>query len=43
MSAQNLQQHPAVRTAQDKANYYLHQLDKEVSFLIRFRRSGGAV
>ncbi|KAI0727599.1 TB2/DP1, HVA22 family-domain-containing protein [Fomitopsis betulina] len=31
MSAQNLQQHPAVRTAQDKANYYLHQLDKELS------------
>lgn len=35
MSAQNLQQHPAVRTAQDKANYYLHQLDKEVSLCAR--------
>ncbi|KZT68831.1 hypothetical protein DAEQUDRAFT_727484 [Daedalea quercina L-15889] len=31
MSAQNFQQHPAVRTAHDKANYYLHQLDKELS------------
>ena len=29
-AAQKVQQHPAFQQAQDKANYYVAQLDKEV-------------
>ena len=29
-TAQNVKQHPAVIEAQNKANYYVNQLDKEV-------------
>ena len=31
-SAQNVKQHPAVIQAQNKANYYVGQLDKEVRY-----------
>ena len=35
MSAtQKVQQHPAFLQAQDKANYYVNQLDKEVRYLL---------
>lgn len=30
-AAQKVQQHPAFQQATDKANYYVSQLDKEVS------------
>ena len=30
-AAQNVKQHPALIQAQNKANYYVGQLDKEVS------------
>ena len=30
-AAQKVQQHPAFIQAQNKANYYMNQLDKEVS------------
>ena len=33
-SAQKLQSHPAVINAQDKASYYLSQLDKEVNHIL---------
>lgn len=33
-AAQKVQQHPAFIQAQDKANYYVSQLDKEVRLLI---------
>ena len=32
-AAQKVQQHPAFIQAQNKANYYVNQLDKEVSYL----------
>jgi receptor expression-enhancing protein 5/6 len=37
-AAQKFQQHPAFVQAQNKANYYFQQLDKEVSggFLAKF-------
>ncbi len=33
-TAQNVKTHPAVLQAQNKANYYVGQLDKEVKTLI---------
>ena len=42
MSAtQKVQQHPAFIQAQDKANYYVNQLDKEVRYLFSVLLSRG--
>ena len=33
-AAQRVQQHPAIVQAQNKANYYVNQLDKEVRVVL---------